>query len=218
MDFKTTLAFLSELKEHNTKEWFDAHRKEYEAVKKDMNLLVSNLISGIVKWDHGLIGIEPKDCIFRINRDVRFSKDKSPYKTNVGAVMAKGGRKSSYAGYYIHIEPAGAFLAGGCYQPQPDQLKAIRQEIDYDLPAFEKILNHKDFKNYFNKLEGEKLSKPPKGYEADHSAAEYLKHKSFLMVHKLSDKDLMKADIENEIVKIFKAMKPLGDFLNRSLE
>lgn len=218
MDSKQLFKFLSELKKNNTKEWFDENRKVYEKLKKEMQVFVADLIQEISKWDESVADLEPKDCMFRINRDIRFSKDKSPYKTNFGAIITKGGKKSAHAGYYIHLEPGGEFLAGGSYMPQPDQLKAIRQEIDYNPEAFKKIISHKDFKSNFKQLEGDKLSSVPKGYDAENPMSEFLKHKSFLMMHRLTDKDVYAPDFKKNILKVFKAMKPLNDFLNNSLE
>lgn len=218
MNFQNTFTFLKKLKEHNTKEWFDENRKEYESVKKDFNSYIRQLLADIQIWDKDIMGLEPKDCIFRINRDIRFSKDKSPYKTNIGAIISPGGKKSNRAGYYIHLEPGNkSFLAGGMYMPEADVLKNIRQEIDYNYPQFLKLIQAKDFKNYFGSIEGEKLSSVPKGYEATNEAIEYLKHKSFLMVHHIKDTDFKKSDIHKHIISVFKAMKPFDDFLNEAL-
>ncbi|MDZ4759118.1 MAG: DUF2461 domain-containing protein [Bacteroidota bacterium] len=218
MNFKETFIFLKKLKENNTKEWFDANRKQYEIIKKDFNGFVKTLLGDIQKWDKSIIGLEPKDCIFRINRDIRFSKDKSPYKTNIGAGISMGGRKSMSAGYYIHLEPGNkSMLAGGMYMPESDVLKKIRQEIDYNHAGFLKIINHKDFKKHFGTLTGETLSSVPKGYDAQNKAIEYLKHKSFLMVHSIKDTDFKNPDIYKHLLQVLKSMKPLDDFLNESL-
>ena len=133
--------FLSALKKNNNKEWFEANRKEYETSKKWFEELFENLISGISKLDKGVADLKPKDCLFRINRDVRFGKDKSPYKSNFGAAIAQGGRKSPFGGYYIHIEPGASFIAGGIHMPESEVLKNIRQEIDYNFKDFKKIIS-----------------------------------------------------------------------------
>jgi len=218
MNYQETFTFLKKLKENNTKEWFDANRKQYEVIKKEFNTYVKTLLTDVQKWDKDIIGLEPKDCIFRINRDIRFAKDKSPYKTNIGAGISKGGRKSMAAGYYIHLEPGNkSFVAGGMYMPESNSLKKVRQEIDYNYPTFLKIITHKDFKKYFEKLGGEKLSTVPKGYDAKNPAIEHLKHKSYLMMHPLKDADFKKPDIYKHITQALKAMKPLDDFLNESV-
>ncbi len=213
MDIKKVLSFLSTLKDNNNKEWFDQHRSEWETIKKDFNKFIADLILEISKFDKSIEGLQAKDCIFRINKDVRFSKDKSPYKTNIGAIINKGGKKSNYAGYYIHIEPGSSMIAGGIYMPDAPLLKSIRQEIDYNFESFEKIINHKIYKKYFNKMSGDKLISTPKGYDEKNPSIEYLKHKSFISVHKVSQKDM---DIEN-IVEVCKALKPFNDFLNQSI-
>src|ERR1051325_10599551 len=125
----TTLKFLKDLKKNNTKEWFDANRKAYESAKKDFEGLVESVIEQFCKKDEEIGSLKPKDCMFRINRDIRFSKDKSPYKTNFGAFINKGGKKSIYAGYYFHCEPGENFVGGGLWMPMPDALKKVRQEI-----------------------------------------------------------------------------------------
>lgn len=219
MNAKAALSFLDKLRKNNNKEWFDANKKEYESVKKDWTGMVASLIKEIGKFDKPIAELEPKKCMFRINRDIRFSKDKSPYKTNMGASFSKGAKTLNFAGYYFHLEAGNkSFLAGGMYMPEPEHLKAVRQEIDYNLQEFEKILKNKDFVKYFNKLDGDKLQTVPKGYDKDNPAIEYLKHKSFLMVHNLTDKDLNSPDLLKNAVTVFKAMKPLNDFINRSLE
>ena len=126
-----TLTFLKGLKKNNNKPWFDANRKKYEASKADFISFVDNTISAITKFDPAVSSLKAKDCIFRINRDIRFSKDKSPYKSNMGAYINPGGKKINTPGYYFHCEPGQSFAAGGLYIPEPGVLAKIRQEIDY---------------------------------------------------------------------------------------
>jgi uncharacterized protein (TIGR02453 family) len=215
---KTTLEFLSDLTDNNQREWFEANKKRYEAAKKDVAALVGELISGITSFDGNLAGLEAKDTLFRIFRDVRFSHDKSPYKNNMGAWMARGGRKSLFAGYYLHIEAGDkSFLAGGSYMPEAPVLKAIREAVDYQPEDFKALLEAPGFVKYFAGLEGEKLKTIPKGYPKDHVAAELLKHKSFVVSHKLSDKDLIAPGFVEQALLIYKEMVPLTQFLNRSI-
>ncbi len=213
MDIKKVLSFLSTLKDNNNKEWFDQHRPEWEAIKKDFNKFIADLILEISKFDKSIEGLQAKDCIFRINKDVRFSKDKSPYKTNIGAIINKGGKKSNFAGYYIHIEPQASMIAGGIYMPDAPLLKSIRQEIDYNFESFEKVLNHKLYKKYFEKMSGDKLVSVPKGYDESNPSIGYLKHKSFLSIYNISTKEI---EIKH-IVEVCKAMKPFNDFLNQAV-
>lgn len=215
----SSIKFLKELKKNNNKAWFDANRKLYESTKADFTALVESLIAATAKFDASIANLQPKDCMFRINRDIRFSKDKSPYKTNMGASINAGGKKVSLPGYYFHFEPGQSFAAGGLYMPMPPELAKVRQEIDYNFDEWKKIVSNKTFKKYFNKVDGiEVLSRPPKGYADDNPAIEYLKMKSFLVERPLSDADLLDKNLVKEIAKSFEAMKPMIDFLNHSLQ
>ncbi len=209
--------FLKALKTNNNKAWFDEHRSEYEVLKKEMNTLCENVIAEISKFDNNLLGLEPKNCTFRINRDVRFSKDKSPYKTNVGAYMAKGGKKSEWCGYYLHIEPGKAMLAGGLWMPEAPKLKVARQEIDYNFADFKKIIHHKKFTAYFGKIGGEKLVNAPKGYDEKNEAIEFLKHKSWVVSHQFADKEVMDKKFPKTIAEGAKLMYPFLQFFNQAL-
>ena len=218
MDFKHALQFLSKLKKNNSKEWFDNNKKEYDELRKEVIAFVTGMIKNIQTFDPALVGLEAKQCMFRINRDMRFSKDKSPYKTNFGLTFNRGGKSSPFAGYYLHIQPGECFIAGGSYAPMPEHLAAIRQEIDYHFDDFKKIINNKDFKKYFGTIEGDKLVRPPKGYEADNPAIEFLKHKNYLMWNRFDEKMLMEKNFEKYATTVFKAMKPMLDFMNRAIE
>jgi uncharacterized protein (TIGR02453 family) len=213
---KNTIDFLSALSKNNSKEWFDKHRSEYVSAKSNFEQFVQELISEISLFDPILKGLEAKSCIFRINRDIRFSNDKSPYKTNMGAFIVKGGKQNGdkYAGYYFHIEPGKSMLAGGAYMPPAQWLNAIRENINDYPDKFLGILNNPSFKKHFGQLEGEKLKKAPKGYDPDNKNIELLKHKSFLAMKEITDKQVISADYLNNTIEVFKAMKPLNDFLN----
>jgi uncharacterized protein (TIGR02453 family) len=217
-----TLKFLSALKKNNHKPWFDANRKAYEAAKADFAALVDAIIADTAKFDPSIAHLKAKDCMFRINRDVRFSKDKSPYKTNMGASFNKGGKKIAGAGYYFHCEPGGHnFIAGGIYMPMPPHLARLRQEVDYNWKDFKKILSAKAFKDAFGDLEktGEmSLSRPPKGYDAENPAIEYLKLKSFIATAKLDDAILTSKDLVKTVTTRFKAALPLIEFVNQAME
>lgn len=217
MDFKHALQFLAKLKKNNSKEWFDKNKKEYDELRKEVVVFVTKMIGHIQVFDSSIAGLEAKQCMFRINRDIRFSKDKSPYKNNFGLSFNAGGKNSGKAGYYLHIEPGECFIAGGSYAPMPEHLTAIRQEIDYNFDEFKKILSHKDFKKYFTSLSGEKLARPPKGYDAENPAIEFLKHKSFLMWHKIDEAQLTDKNFEKYCSGVFKAMQPMLDFMNRTI-
>ncbi|MBI3518810.1 MAG: DUF2461 domain-containing protein [Bacteroidetes bacterium] len=217
---ETTLKFLKQLAKNNNKEWFDANRKTYEIAKEEFTAIVKQVIDKSSGFDPQLAGLEAKKCLFRINKDIRFSKDKSPYKLNMGASINPGGKKEMGAGYYIHIEPGKSFLAGGCYMPLPDVLAKIRQEIDYNGTDFKKILNSKDFKTYFTSLsdENDKLKTAPKGYPKDHPDLGLLQHKHYIVVHQLKDEDVLNKNFPVHATKVFKAMLPLNQFLRACME
>ncbi len=215
---ETTLKFLKQLAKNNHKEWFDENRKTYETAKVEFETVIKSVIDKLIINDALLAGLEAKKCMFRINKDVRFSKDKSPYKINMGASINPGGKKSMIPGYYIHIEPGKSFLAGGTWQPMPEVLAAIRQEIDYNSKEFRKILAAKDFKTYFKELSNEdKLKTAPKGYEKTHPDLDLLQHKSFIAVHDLTDAQVMDKHFPAYITKVFKATLPLNNFLRNCI-
>jgi uncharacterized protein (TIGR02453 family) len=219
MNFTTIFQFLSELKANNQKAWLDNHRKLYETAKKDFEEIVQHLIREVGTFDAGIADLVPKSCIFRLNRDIRFSKDKSPYKLNFGASMQKGGKKTSLAGYYIHIQPEGeSFVGGGIYMPEPSVLAKIRQEIDYNSQEFHQIIDNQDFKQSFGELWGEKVKTAPKGYAKDHPDIELLKLKNFIAFRQFKDAQVNTSDFLADTVATFRAMKPLNDFLNRVFE
>jgi uncharacterized protein (TIGR02453 family) len=216
-----TLAFLADLKANNHKSWFEANRKVYEAAKADFTQLVSKLILQLSAMDQALAQtpLDAKSCLLRINRDVRFSGDKTPYNTGFTAWLNPGGRKVNSAGYYLHIEPGESFLAGGLYQPEPELLARIRQEIDYNLPAFAELLAQPDFVRYFGSLEQkDALQRPPKGYDADNPAAAYLKLKSFTASHALPDELLTQPQLLNHIATVMGSLQPLNAYLNQGIE
>ena len=217
----TTIKFLKDLKKNNTKEWFDANRKVYEAAKKDFLDLTEAVLKSIATKDETLAHLEAKKCVFRINRDVRFSKDKSPYKTNMGMSISKGGKSAMAAGYYFHLEPGACFIGGGIYMPMPDEVKKIRQEIDYNWDEFKKIITSKKFAAVFGDLTKSaeySLVRPPKGYDENNPAIDYIKLKSWIATTPLQDVELTDKNLVKKIVTVFEAQKPLLDFLNRGID
>jgi uncharacterized protein (TIGR02453 family) len=215
-----TLAFLSTLKSNNNKLWFDENRAVYEAARADFLRLVEETLAHLEQTDQEIRAshLQPKSCVFRINRDVRFSTDKSPYKTNFGAWFNAGGKNSRSAGYYLNIEPGNAFVAGGMYMPDSDVLATIRQEIDYNLAAFEAILAQPAFRSHFSGLSRETaLQRPPKGYDATNPAIEYLKLKSFTVSHSIPDSMLTTPTLSATVQTAFTSLQPLVQHLNRAL-
>lgn len=217
----STIKFLKDLKKNNNKPWFDAHRNQYEEARKDFAGFIQLVIDKHGSNDPSIKTLVAKDCMFRINRDIRFSKDKTPYKSNFGASINKGGKKSVLAGYYFHLEPGRSFAGGGVWMPMPDDLKKLRQEIDYNLADFKKIITSKKFKSVYGELDRSAeyvLSRVPKGYEPDNPAAEYLKLKSYITMISMKDVDLTSKDLVKNTVTAFEALKPLIIFLNHAIE
>jgi len=214
-----TIKFLKALKKNNNKEWFDKHKSQYLEAKAEYEDLVGRLIAIISKFDKKINpGLKVKDCVFRIYKDVRFSKDKTPYKTNMGADISAGGKKASMPGYYFHFEPGNSFLAAGSHMPAPEQLTAIRQEIDYNGDKLEKILKSKSYSKYCKGLDDyDRLVTSPKGYAKDHKHIELLKNKSFLAFHPIPEKYLTSKQLDKYAGEGFKAMLPLVEFLREAI-
>lgn len=218
---KSTIDFLKQIRKNNNKVWFDANKDKYLAAKANVDAFVDDVIKAFSSFDKSLGGLKAKDCVFRIYRDVRFSKDKRPYKSNMGASINPGGKKMEIAGYYLHIEPGKSFLAGGRWQPSGDHLKKIRQEIDYNGKQLHKILADKKFKKLFGKLDDSdeyKLARPPKGYDKNHKDIELLKLNSFLVWHEYNEKEVLSKNFLKELTEAAKTMKPLLDFLNTAID
>lgn len=214
---QSTLDFLSDLKIHNDRDWFKKNRTRYDAAKANFESFVQAFIIEVSKFDPILKGLEVQSCTYRINRDIRFSNDKSIYKTHLGAFIVRGGKKNGdrFAGYYFHVEPGGnSMIAGGSYMPPAPWLSAIREKIDDQGDKLVKIINGKEFKSYFSELEGEKLKSAPKGYPKEHLHIELLKLKSYLVTRTIQDKEVVGAGCLDFVVAASKAMKPFNDFLN----
>jgi uncharacterized protein (TIGR02453 family) len=216
----STFKFLKDLKKNNNKPWFEKHKDLYLGAKEDVEDLVGEVIKGFGKKDVQIAVLEPKNCTYRIYRDVRFSKDKTPYKTNMGAYLNKGGKKAPTAGYYIHFEPGRTMAGGGLWMPQAPELNKARQEIDYNFMEWSGILQDRAFKKSFpDGLDNEDLlSRPPKGYSDDNPAIDYLKLKSFIVTRSFTDAEVLQKPFQKELLKTFESMIDFVYFLNRSLE
>ncbi|ANI88165.1 hypothetical protein A9P82_01860 [Arachidicoccus ginsenosidimutans] len=212
---KQTLQFLTALKKHNDRDWFHANKEKYDLAKGNFHQFVDAMLKELGKFEPYIAELNAKDCVFRINRDIRFSKDKSPYKTNFGALLS-GKMNMAKSAYYLHIEPNGSFLAGGIHLPEPKVLKAIRQEIVYNSEAFSNIINEKIFKKYYA-LENEKLSKVPQGFDKEHPLAEYLKHKEMIAIHYVKDEDVLSEKFLSYAANALKALQPFNHFLNDAI-
>ena len=215
---KKVLPFLKKLSANNNKSWFDENRNLYDAAKEEMLEFAAEMIKKLSSIELGMELISPKQTIFRINRDVRFSKNKDPYKNNMGAYFNAGGKKDIGGGYYIHIQPGNCFMGAGIWHPEKEVLGKIRQEIDYNLPEWKKILKAKSLQSHFpNGLsEEDKLVRPPKGYDEENPAINFLKLKSFIVHKTLSDKEVEATDFSKNTYADCKAVKPYLDFINRA--
>ena len=218
---KESLQFLDDLKKNNNRDWFQNNKKRYEIFKKDYHQLVSDFLDVMKPLDPSLELLEVKNCTFRINRDIRFSKDKSPYKAHLGVWMSTGAKGANRAGYYVHIEKGASFIAGGFYSPEAEDLKKVRKEIAFFHEDLEAILTDKNFKKEFGSLdinETNSLKSMPRGYEKDHPAIDFLKLKSFTATQKYDIAEVTQKDFVVKMSKKLIALKPLNEFINRALD
>jgi uncharacterized protein (TIGR02453 family) len=215
---KDALQFIDDLTENNNRDWFLENKKRYEKFKTQYQSLVADFLAEMKPLDSSLELLEVKNCTFRINRDIRFSKDKTPYKNHLGVWMSSGVKGANRAGYYIHIGKNESFLAAGCYSPEAEELKKIRKEIAFFYEDLEEIVTKKSFQQVFSGLDQtNSLKNAPKNYEKDHAAIEFLKLKSFVATQKFDYKDATKSNFVKDTVAKLILLKPLNDFINRAL-
>jgi len=219
MIMKNVLFFLEGLQVNNNREWFQKNKMKYDEAKNEMETFVNAIIPSIALFDDSVRFVTAKECMFRIFRDVRFSKDKAPYKINMGAWITRLGRKSCGPGYYIHIQPGGSFLSGGIYMPDPDTLKNIRKEIYYNAEEFKTILADKKFKKYFSGIDDMDRAKlAPRDFPKDFPDIELLKNRHFVTSHPLLEKVITSQDFAEYVIKVFQTLQPLNVFLARSIQ
>jgi uncharacterized protein (TIGR02453 family) len=220
MNTEKIFDFLGELKQNNTREWFSKNKSRYEALRSEFETFINRLIPEVHKFDPGIGLVSARDCMFRIYKDIRFSLDKTPYKTNFGAFIAENGRKSIKAGYYVHLDPEESFLGGGLYMPPAEILKRVRQEIYFNAEALKRILDESNFREVYGGLHDmeDKLKKPPRDYPPDFRDIELLKHKSYTVWHTLSSEALKSGTLQEDIVHKFRVMAPFNAYLNRIFE
>lgn len=218
MDFNSIFNFLKAIKKNNNREWFEKNKPKYIEAKTHFEDFLEAFHKELIKFDESLAGLNPRKLGFRIYRDVRFSKDKKPYKVNMGAGFSEHGKMEQEPGYYVHIEPGNCFIAGGFYMPDSEKLAKIRQEIDYNTKDFLKIFSDKKFKKYFSGLDDfDTLKTAPKGYPKDHPHIDLLKHKSYIVTHALSDKDVLDKKFVKNAAEVAKQIKVLNDFLKQAV-
>jgi len=221
MATKDALLFIEDLKNNNNKDWFHENKKRYELFKKEYQNSIAEILQEMKPLDASLANLEVKNCTFRINRDIRFSKDKSPYKSNMGIWLSTNKNHKNSPGYYIHYEKGSSFIAGGLYCPEAEELKKVRKEIAFFYEDLEKISSNSTFKKEFGALDRDEanvLKKAPKDYDPNHPAIEFLKLKSFTATQKISDDLFTDNDFAKKITQKLIALKPLNEFLNRALE
>lgn len=218
---KKVLDFLTDIRANNNREWFEAHRSEYDAALAEFTAFVEKLIQGIAAFDPTVAGLKPKDCMFRFYRDIRFSPNKMPFKTHFGAYICQGGRKSPFSGYYFHVEPKGSgyldghLMASGLYGPQPNVLKSVREEIELNGATFEAAM--KEAKGFVLE-DSQALKKVPKGYPADSPWAEYLKLKNPCLFKNFDDAYLLSNDLLERTLEAFRPTVTFNDWLNKAVE
>lgn len=212
------LKFLQSIAKNNNREWFEVNKPKYLEAKLQFEDFLEGLHKELLKFDDSLAGLNPRKLGFRIYRDVRFSKDKRPYKVNMGAGFSAHGKMEQEPGYYLHLEPKKSFVAGGIYMPDAEKLAKIRQEIDYNTKDFLKILNDKKFKGYFKALgDFDKLKTAPKGYPKDHPHIDLLRHRSFIVSHNFTDTQVTSKDFVKNVAIVCKTLKPLNDYLKEAI-
>jgi uncharacterized protein (TIGR02453 family) len=208
--------FLKELKTNNNRDWFHANKDRYDRARHEFESFINELIPMIRTVDPLVDMVTAKDCVFRIYRDVRFSHDKAPYKPNMGAYIARGGKNSALAGYYVHFEPGESMLAGGLYMPPAETLKKIREEIYYQADDFKKIIYKKEFTDCFGLLDDPgKMKNPPKGFSKDFPDIDLLKFRNYAVMHRVPDHVTWSEDYLNYAIKVFQILYPLNAYFNK---
>jgi len=215
---KQILDFLKDLEENNSREWFDQNRDRYDATRQKFLVVAEQLIHVIRQFDDEIPVLNPKDCVFRIFRDVRFSKDKLPFKSNYGCFIARGGKKSGFAGYYFHLQPGECFLSGGIYMPLPEYLQAIRQEIFYHPKNYMDIIENQEFKSTYTLEYSNKLKTAPKGYPKDWEHLDLIKNRNYAFGHRIEENQLYASDFIEEANRLFKIIYPLNRYLNKAVD
>ncbi|HZY38547.1 MAG TPA: DUF2461 domain-containing protein [Mucilaginibacter sp.] len=214
---KDTFQFLYELKDNNDREWFNTNKNRYVAANENFISFIQSLINEAARFEPSMAGLDAKKTVFRIYRDTRFAKDKSPYKTNFGAWLAGKDFREGVAGYYFHLQPGASFIAGGVHMPGPARLKTLRQELSHNGAGFLEIVNNKNFKEKLE-LRGDKTTKVPPGFEKDDPMVEFIKFKELMVHHQVDDKTVLSDNFTAYCAGILSAMAPFNAFLNASSE
>lgn len=218
MDFKQIFNFLAHLQIYNERNWFNENKHEYEKARATFETFIDALIPPLVELDENIGTVTASECMFRIYRDIRFSSDKTPYKTHLGAFIANGGRKTRFAGYYIHLQPDESFIAGGVYAPDTVTLESIRNYIFHHPDEIRAILDNETFKKLFSQLSEEgRLKNPPRGYSKEFKEIELIKNRHFITYHDLDNDFFMQENVVERLMEIFKVQYRLNEYLNRAI-
>jgi uncharacterized protein (TIGR02453 family) len=212
---KASLDFLTELSENNNREWFNEHKDQYSGAHNNIIAFADALLVEMNKHDK-IETSSGKKSLFRIYKDVRFSKDKTPYNTHWSGAFKRATKKLR-GGYYFHIKPGNSFLAGGFWNPEPHDIKRIRQDIDSNYKAWERVLEDKILVKTFGKLSGQQLRLIPRGYEKEHPAANLLRRKQFILRHEFTNEEVSSPDFLYTVNDGFKKMRPFFDFMSEIL-
>ncbi|PJZ83988.1 DUF2461 domain-containing protein [Leptospira harrisiae] len=216
---KNGLSFLSELQLNNNRNWFLENKDRFLVIQNELVLMTGYLLAGIEKFDKSVNGVDPKSCIFRIHKDVRFAKDKSPYKTHFGIFMRGGNKKIDGTGYYLHIEPGQSLIGGGCYMPDPKALYKIRESMITNSKMIKTILEDRKFvQDFGTEFYAEKLKTAPKGFDKDHPMIELLKYKGFAVAKKIKNAELTSEQFVSETLKSYRNLYPLNQFLEKAMD
>lgn len=212
---QTTFDFLNDLAANNNREWFQKNKKYYEKSHEEMIAFAANINQLMAQHDK-VEEVSPKKSLFRIYRDVRFSKDKSPYKNNWAGSLKRASALLR-GGYYYHIEPGKSFIGGGFWNPNPKDLKLIRSHLSFDPEPLSKIAKDPKLKAVFGNIQGDKLKNAPRGYEPEDPAVAWLKHKQFIVMKSFSDQEVMGDNFAEEVNKAFKTVRPFFDYMSEIL-
>lgn len=214
----TTFDFLKDIALNNNRDWFQDNKDRYEQARENMLDFTTALLKELGKTDPGVAELDPKKSVQRIYRDIRFSKNKTPYKDHFGISLSPALSKKDTTGYYIHIKPGASFGGGGYWQPVSEHLKAIRQEIDYNGAELKAIVDDKEFVKLFGDFrEQNRLKVMPKGYEPNHPDISLLKLKDFIGMHDFKDAELLKPDSYKRVSDVLSKLYPLNAFLNNAI-
>lgn len=212
------LDFVNKLVANNNREWFVEHKSEYDLMRANLEKLVIGLAKALSDIEPRFSFTKSTDYTFRIYRDVRFSKDKSPYKNHIGIYLINGGRKSPLAGYYVHIQPANSFVAGGVFRPEKKILRAIRDEVYFNYKYFEKVISSESFQQMYGGLwQEDKLKRIPKDFPKDSHAGEWLKYKSYIAMRSFTNEQFVADNFLQLIMESFSVLKPFNDYLNEAI-